>query len=110
MGNLVTSFGRLIASVNHMPHDAAEAGARLARAIRGIVNPILIVVGTMGALLAIWLGVRLALAQDESKRKEAKAQLIFALIAVIIIFAIVGVMYAVFPDQGTGGTGVAFPY
>jgi len=61
-------------------------------AIWNITWPILTVIAALGGLFAIWLGVRLAMAQDESKRKEAKAQLIYAIIAVVVIAAIITIM------------------
>ena len=104
-------FGSLLAGVDLGEGAYDDAGHALARAMRSVVNPIFIVIGSLGALFAIWLGVRLATAQDESKRKEAKQQLIYALIAVIMIFALVGVFYAVFPaPDDYAGDGAIFPY
>ena len=60
--------------------------------INRFTNPILGVLLGLGVLLAIWIGVRLATAQDESKRKEAKAQLIWAIIAVFIVAMAIAVM------------------
>jgi len=74
----------------------AVPARELANALRNIVNPILIVLGGLGALFAIYLGVRLATAQDESKRKEAKAQLMWAIIGIVLIFALVAIFYLPF--------------
>jgi len=112
MGNIMARFGNMLnRPVQPDIGDYEQAGAMLAQAIRNVVNPIFIVIGSLGALFAIWLGVRLATAQDESKRKEAKSQLVFALIAVIMIFALVGVFYAVFPAPTVEYyQGATFPY
>ncbi|MCL2756231.1 MAG: pilin [Firmicutes bacterium] len=99
MGNLMARLGQWLINSEAPGRPPGDVANDLAGAIRGIVNPILIVVGSLAALLAIWLGVRLATAQDESKRKEAKAQLIWAIIAVIVVFAMVSVFYIVFPAQ-----------
>ena len=66
----------------------------IAGAIFNIAMPILSVVAGLGALLAIYLGVKLATAQDESRRKEAKAQMVYSIIAVIIVSAMIGIFYA----------------
>jgi len=112
MGNLMARFGetmfRLLGGVNPdtgLPNPASE----LQGALRDIVNPILIVLGGLGALFAIYLGVRLATAQDESKRKEAKAQLMWAIIGIILIFAMVGIFYLPFWGQ-IGGGAATMPY
>ena len=74
-----------------MMGNAGGISNRIAQEIWNIAWPILTVLAGLGVLLAIWIGVRLATAQDESKRKEAKAQLIWAIIAIIIIIAVIGI-------------------
>jgi len=92
-----------------LPIDAEQAAFRLQGAILAMVNPLLIVIGAMGAIFAIWLGVRLAIAQDESKRKEAKSQLIWSLIAVVIVFAVIAIVTTVFPAPDESLAGI-LPY
>ena len=87
MGNMLAKLGNML-SEGLTPTPAAEVIA----AIRPWVTPILGVLLGLGILLAIWIGVRLATAQDESKRKEAKAQLIWAIIAVFIVGMGIAVM------------------
>jgi len=60
-----------------------------------LVYAVLGLLGAMGALYAIYLGVKLATAQDESKRKEAKARIIWTIIAIVIVFGLIGVFVAV---------------
>ncbi|MGN0961588.1 MAG: Mbov_0395 family pilin-like conjugal transfer protein [Christensenellales bacterium] len=55
-----------------------------------IVTPILIVLGGLATIYAIYLGVMYAKAEDPNKRKEVQRRLIGAVVGVIII--IVGVI------------------
>lgn len=77
--------------------------------IQGPINTaMLVLLGLVGAgaiVFAIWVGFRLAKAEDEGKRKEAKQQLMWSLIAV----AAVAVMFVLFttlfhPDSGVFGS------
>ena len=67
----------------------------IALAIYNIVWPIMTVLVALGMLLAIYLGVKLATSTDEGKRREAKAQMIYAIIAIIIIGAGIGIFSAI---------------
>ena len=68
----------------------------LINGIRRWVTPLLILATAAGAVWAIVLGVKMAQADDKSKRDEAKQNLInviialVAVIALILIFTIVG--------------------
>ena len=88
--------------------DPGEIANATFRAINRIVQPILIALAGIGLLFAIYLGVKLATAQDESKRKEAKAQLVWAIIATVVVIGIVAVFAAIanglgYVPQGGGG-------
>jgi len=74
-----------------------------------IVNIALLIVGSMAGLFAIWLGVRLATASDENRRTQAKAQIIWSILAVIITFSLAGVFYALEFGQYDVEGGI-FPY
>ncbi|MCL2569960.1 MAG: pilin [Firmicutes bacterium] len=82
-------------AINTTPPSPGAMGAQLAIQIRNIANPILFVLAGLGALFAIYLGVRLATAQDDGKRKEAKQQLVYALIGVVIILGLLAVFNVV---------------
>jgi uncharacterized membrane protein len=60
--------------------------------IRDVLNPIfygaLILIGIVALVFAIYVGFRLARAEDESKRKEAKSQLLWSIIAVIVVIVV----------------------
>jgi len=93
IGNALSAIGRRGSMLgNPTPGGAA---ATISQQIGQIAWPILAVIAGLGVLFAIWLGVRLATAQDESKRKEAKAQLIWALIAVVLVIGLMLVFQAV---------------
>jgi len=96
LGNLLAGIGRIGSMLGNPPPPNGERtwspGQDLYIAIWNITWPILLVVASLGGIFAIWVGVRLATAQDESKRKEAKAQLIWAIIAIVIVAAIIGIM------------------
>ena len=105
LGNILAGVGRFGAAmggyqgVTPLEGEGGDnfAGIEntLAWAIWDITWPILTVLAGLGTIFAIWLGVRLATAQDESKRKEAKAQLVWAILAVVIIVGIIGIFGAV---------------
>jgi len=62
-------------------------------ALESIVGPILIVVGAVGVIYAIYLGVMLAKAENAEKREEAKKRIINVLIAIAITAALIFLMY-----------------
>ena len=79
--------------------------------IRIIRIGILFLVTFLAVGFAIWVGIKLAKAEDEGKRKEAKQQLLWALVAaigavlmlVIFEFALQG--YRTFNNDSFGGDG-----
>lgn len=62
-------------------------------ALEKIVGPILIVVGAVGVIYAIYLGVMLAKAENAEKREESKKRIINVLIAIAITAALIFLMY-----------------
>ena len=66
---------------------------KLLGAIESIVGPILIVVGAIGIIYAIYLGVMLAKAENAEKREEAKKRIINVLIAIAITAVLIFIMY-----------------
>jgi len=65
----------------------------LLSALESIVGPILIVIGSVGVLYAIYLGVMLAKAENAEKREEAKKRIVNVLIAIAITAALIFLMY-----------------
>ena len=56
--------------------------------INGIANAVLGVLGLGILAIAIYVGFKFFTAEDEDKRKNAKGQMIFAIIGVVVIIAI----------------------
>ena len=65
----------------------------LLSALESIVGPILIVVGAVGVIYAIYLGVMLAKAENAEKREESKKRIINVVIAIAITAALIFLMY-----------------
>ena len=66
---------------------------KLLGAVENIVGPILIVVGAIGVIYAIYLGVMLAKAENAEKREEAKKRIVNVLIAIAITAVLIFIMY-----------------
>lgn len=58
-------------------------------ALEGLMNPLLILVGTAGSLYAVYLGVIMAKAEDQGKRDEAKKKVINAVLALVVIVILI---------------------
>lgn len=90
-------------------------GAEILSKTFGIISTILWVVlgvvGAIGAIYAIWLGVNLARAEDQSKRDDAKKHLITVFIAIGVTIALIVIFNTALPalvsafskDTGFGG-------
>ena len=59
------------------------------------------IIAGMGGLLAIYLGVKLATADNEQARSNAKAQLVYAILAVVIVAGLLTV-FSVIDFSGLG--------
>lgn len=99
MANKMLSIGHAQMLTDSATTDNIKEQAWFTTLIKGIkdwVTPLLILACAAGAVWAIILGVKMAQADDKSKRDEAKANLInvvialVAVIALILIFTIVG--------------------
>ena len=87
MNNLLGALGtvqRLLGQVglNRFLGDMTDA-------INEFVRPVFIFIGVIGVFFAIYLAWRLASAEDDSKRKEAKKQLMWTIIAIIALFGFI---------------------
>ena len=78
------------------PHpDIYEEGGQwewvgnIVDAINQLLWPILILVGTVGVIYAVYLGVNLARADSADKQKEAKQRMINAIIGLACIIALI---------------------
>lgn len=70
-----------------------------------ILWPILIVVGAVGTIYAIYLGVMMAKAENAEKREEAKKRIINAVIALVVMVVII-LLLRLFVDNAPSILGV----
>ena len=79
-----------------------------------LIWPITIIAFIAGAIWIIWLGVKLAKAEDESKQKEAKKALInvaVALVSVLVLFWLLVWFATKLPDWvGNNGSSGSNPF
>lgn len=61
--------------------------------LKSIVAPALIILSAVGAIYAIVLGVKMAQADDQSKRDEAKKNLINVIISVVAVILLIVIFY-----------------
>lgn len=73
----------------------ADFAVTLEFLLRKILGPILIVIGAIGVIYAIYLGVMYAKAEDASKRKEIQGRLIGAIIGAVIIIVAATICLAI---------------
>ena len=67
----------------------------LMKILGDVLIPILIVLATAGIIYAIYLGVMMAKAEDESKREEAKKRIINVVIAIAIVVVLIALFYGI---------------
>lgn len=65
----------------------------LVNVLQSVIAPILIVIGAVGIIYAIYLGVMLAKAENAEKREEAKKRIINVIVAIVITAALIFLMY-----------------
>ena len=99
MASKVMGVGTMLADPPSPSTDKIQEQAwfkTLIDALQDWVTPLLVLACAAGAIWAIILGIKMAQADDKSKRDEAKANLInviialVAVIALILIFTVVG--------------------
>ena len=73
----------------------ADFAVTLEFLLRKILGPVLIVIGVIGVIYAIYLGVMYAKAEDASKRKEIQGRLIGAIIGAVIIIVAATICLAI---------------
>jgi hypothetical protein len=71
-------FSRLLDAAKYT--DLSDIADGIKDMIQKILGPVLIVIGVMAVVYAIYLGVMYAKAEDANKRKEVQGRLIGALI------------------------------
>jgi len=85
-------FNKLLATEYSSLEEVAKG---IEGMIQKVLGPVLIVIGVMAVVFAIYLGVLYAKAEDSSKRKEVQGRLIGAIIGAVIIIVGVTLCYAI---------------
>lgn len=87
----LTSIGVLL-SQNTSGNPFAEAARPIVNLINMAAGPLLAIVVALGAVYGIFLGVKLAKAEEPQDKQKAKGQLKNAIIGFILIFVILVVL------------------
>jgi heme O synthase-like polyprenyltransferase len=56
--------------------------------INSVINIALSIIGAGVVIFAVYLGFKFFTAEDEGKRKDAKSQLIYAIIGIVVVLAL----------------------
>lgn len=92
MGNFIYS----LLSDTVFLNAAEEAVSDTMGIINGVLIAALAIIGVIVIGIALWIGFRMATAEDESKRKEAKKQLLWAIIGLIGVVLLIVLWTQVF--------------
>ena len=95
LANSLLNKGALLATV---APEYEEGGSKywvvqIANTLKSIVAPALIILSAVGAIYSIVLGVKMAQADDQSKRDEAKKNLINVIISVVAVILLIVIFY-----------------
>ncbi len=91
-------------------NSALEVLEPVAKVLDNLVWPITIIALIAGAIWLIWLGVKLAKAEDESKQKEAKKALINVAIALVSVLVMFWILTWVASNLATWSANSANPF
>jgi len=101
---------RTLAGPNRVAINSTDALGRTAtltvNLIRSAVTTLLNFAAVAGLLFAIYIGVRMVTASDDSKRKQAKQQIIWTFVAILGIFLFVAVVDIAMVEMMRGQPGV----
>ena len=116
MGKLMRMFAATVVTVSTMPVTAFAAETTTTEAATGsggadfdkvaspiidlinsIINPMLGIVGALGAVYCIILGVKFAKAEEQQEREKAKSHLKNAIIGFVLIFVLMVVLKLAMP-------------
>ncbi len=78
--------------------DFSKASAPVVSLINGIVGPLVSVVGALAAVWCVFLGVKLAKADEPQEREKAKMALKNAIVGFFLIFILIVVMRMILPQ------------
>lgn len=81
--------------------DVSKAQKTIIDMINSLLNPILALVGAVGALYCVLLGVKYAKAEEPQDREKAKAHLKSAIIGFVLIFVLIVALRLLLPSFQT---------
>ncbi|MCR5739475.1 MAG: pilin [Lachnospiraceae bacterium] len=86
----LTNLGVLLSKTNDNPF--AEAAKPIVNLINMAVGPLIAIVVALGAIYGVFLGIKLAKAEEPQDKQKAKGQLKNAIIGFLLIFVILVVL------------------
>jgi predicted permease len=69
--------------------DFASVGTTIASLLENILKPLVLIIGSLGAIWCVLLGVKLAKADEPQEREKAKMALKNAIVGYVLIFVLV---------------------
>ncbi|MCL2846464.1 MAG: hypothetical protein FWE38_02115 [Firmicutes bacterium] len=107
MGNLMAKMAMRVADIQPVEGaggSASEVVGNVVTVVQTVFNVLLGLLGMAALVFAIYIGFKLASAEDEGKRKEAKKQLlwtIIAVIAVVLLIVIFNILIGAISNEGS---------
>jgi len=80
-------------------HDVYYATSHVVTIINIVMNTLMGLFSALAFLFLIYIGFRLAKAEDESKRKEAKKQMIYTIVAIVGVIVLIVLFNVVIEPQ-----------
>lgn len=100
LANRILSVGTLLEGTD----DGATSWAKsVADILNKLITPALIILAAAGAVYSIILGVKMATAEDQGKRDEARKSLINIIIALVVVLVLIAV-FSLFSTAAKNGT------
>jgi len=90
MMNLLADNAETVSSATAQFNSMAS---RIFDIAKGILIPVMIIVGVAGIFYSIYLGVNMARADSSDKREEAKKRLVNAIIGFVVIFILILLLF-----------------
>lgn len=96
MNKLLLSIGRLLAVTEQTLVDISN---QITEILSTIVGPILVVIGSIGALYMVVLGVQYAKSEGDDKRSAIKRRLVNTAIGIVAIMALTALCFFIKWDE-----------
>lgn len=91
MMNLLTSSSDDVTS--SAKEQFSNMASRIFEIAKGILIPVMIIVGVAGIFYSIYLGINMARADSSDKREEAKKRLVNAIVGFVVIFILILLLF-----------------